>query len=133
VQKRAAEELGTSLSYRRIDVRNVEALNATVAEIADTHGRMDGLVAAAGIQQETPALEYTAKDCDTMMSVNVTGCFMTAQAVAKQMIRFGNGGSMVLIASMSASIANKVSFVSPVSFAASLFLSEYRVGGRFAC
>jgi NADP-dependent 3-hydroxy acid dehydrogenase YdfG len=114
VQKRAAEELGTSLSYRRIDVRDVEALNATVAEIADTHGRMDGLVAAAGIQQETPALEYTAKDCDTMMSVNVTGCFMTAQAVAKQMIRFGNGGSMVLIASMSASIANKVSFASPV-------------------
>lgn len=69
---------------------------------------MDGLVAAAGIQQETPALEYTAKDANTMMEVNVTGVFMTAQAVAKQMIRFGNGGSIVMIASMSGTIANKV-------------------------
>jgi NAD(P)-dependent dehydrogenase (short-subunit alcohol dehydrogenase family) len=45
-----------------------------------------------------------------MMSINVTGCFMTAQAAAKQMIRFGNGGSVVLIASMSGTIANRVSF-----------------------
>lgn len=42
------------------------------------------------------------------MSVNVTGCFMTAQAAAKQMIRFGNGGSIVMIASMSGTIANRV-------------------------
>ena len=109
VQKRASSELGTSLSYRRIDVREVEQLNSIVQEIADKHGRLDGLIAAAGIQQETPALEYTGKDCDTMMSVNVTGCFMTAQAAAKQMVRFGNGGSIVMIASMSGTIANRVS------------------------
>jgi len=46
-----------------------------------------------------------------MMSVNVTGCFMTAQAAAKQMVRFGNGGSVVLIASMSGTIANRVCHV----------------------
>lgn len=69
---------------------------------------MDGLVAAAGIQQETPALEYSAKDSNTMFEVNVTGVFMTAQAVAKQMIRFGNGGSIAMIASMSGTIANRV-------------------------
>lgn len=71
---------------------------------------MDGLIAAAGIQQETPALEYTAEDCNMMMSVNVTGVFMTAQAVARQMIRFGNGGSVVLIASMSGTVANRVTY-----------------------
>ena len=109
IQKRAEKELATSLSYRRIDVRDVEKLNTIVGEIADKHGRLDGLIAAAGIQQETPALEYTAKDSDTMMSVNVTGCFMTAQAAAKQMIKFGNGGSIVMIASMSGTIANRVS------------------------
>lgn len=108
VQKRAEEELGTSLSYRRIDVRNAESLHKIVEQIADKHGRLDGLIAAAGIQQETPALDYTAKDCDIMMGVNVTGCFMTAQAAAKQMIRFGNGGSIVMIASMSGTVANKV-------------------------
>lgn len=30
---------------------------------------MDGLIAAAGIQQETSALEYTAKDANTMFEV----------------------------------------------------------------
>lgn len=69
---------------------------------------MDGLIAAAGIQQETPALEYTAQDANTMFEVNVTGVFMTSKAVAKQMIRFGNGGSIALIASMSGTIANRV-------------------------
>ena len=109
VQKRAAEELGTTLYYRQIDVRDVEGLNKVVGEIGDKHGKMDGLLAAAGIQQETPALEYTAKDVNMMMEVNVTGIFMTAQAVAKQMIRFGSGGSICFIASMSAHVANRVS------------------------
>lgn len=109
IQKRAAEELGTTLYYKRIDVRNVEALNEVVETIGEEHGRMDGLIAAAGIQQETTALEYTAKDANLMFEINITGVFMTAQAVAKQMIRFGNGGSIALIASMSGTIANRVS------------------------
>ncbi|CAI7564373.1 unnamed protein product [Penicillium pancosmium] len=102
-----AKELGTELHYRRIDVRDTELLNSVIEGIAQVEGRMDGLVAAAGIQQETPALEYSAKDSNTMFEVNVTGVFMTAQAVAKQMIRFGNGGSIAMIASMSGTIANR--------------------------
>ena len=72
---------------------------------------MDGLIAAAGIQQETPALEYTAEDANRMFEVNITGVMMTAQAVAKQIIKFGNGGSLVFIASMSGTVANRVSGV----------------------
>lgn len=106
LQQRAIE-LGTELHYRRIDVRDTELLNSVIEGIAQAEGRMDGLVAAAGIQQETPALEYSAKDSNTMFEVNVTGVFMTAQAVAKQMIRFGNGGSIAMIASMSGTIANR--------------------------
>jgi hypothetical protein len=34
---------------------------------------------------------------------------MTAQAVAKEMIRHGNGGSIAMIASMSGTVANRVS------------------------
>lgn len=39
----------------------------------------------------------------------ITGVFMTAQAVAKEMIRHGRGGSIAMIASMSGSVANRVS------------------------
>lgn len=108
VQKRAAEELGNTLYYRQVDVRDVENLNSIIADIGDTHGRLDGLIAAAGIQQETTALDYTAKDANMMFEINITGVFMTAQAAAKQMIKHGNGGSIAMIASMSAHIANRV-------------------------
>ncbi|KAI9815974.1 MAG: hypothetical protein M1827_001966 [Pycnora praestabilis] len=107
VQKRAASELNTSFNYRRVDVREVDELNNIIADIADKHRRLDGLVAAAGIQQEMTALEYTAKDANTMFEVNITGAFMTAQAAAKQMIKYGNGGSIAMIASMSGTIANR--------------------------
>ena len=108
IAERATKEFGTSLEYRQIDVREVEQLGKIVEDIANKHGRLDGLIAAAGIQQETSALEYTAADANRMFEVNITGVFMTSQAVAKQMIKFGKGGSIVMIASMSGSVANKV-------------------------
>lgn len=42
------------------------------------------------------------------MDVNVNGVLYTAQAAGRQMARFGNGGSIILIASMSGSITNMV-------------------------
>lgn len=107
IQAHATTSLNTSLHYREIDVRDTSALHETVAAIADAEGRMDGLIAAAGIQQETPALEYVQEDALRMFDVNVVGTMMTAQAVAKQMMRFGKGGSMAFIASMSGSVANR--------------------------
>jgi len=107
ISQRAADSLQSSLTYHRVDVRDAEQLNEVVGDIAGKHGRMDGLIAAAGIQQETPALEYTAADVDKMMGVNVTGVFMTAQAVARQMVRLNQTGSMALIASMSGTVANR--------------------------
>lgn len=89
-------------------MRDIALLNETMVAIGDAHGGLDGLIAAAGIQQETSALEYTAEDANKMLEVNITGCFMAAQATAKQMIRFGKGGSIVMIASMSGHVANRV-------------------------
>ncbi|KAF2655067.1 NAD(P)-binding protein [Lophiostoma macrostomum CBS 122681] len=107
IAERAQKELGTSLHYRQVDVRDVPSLNKIVEDIANNHGRMDGLIAAAGINHEAPALEYSAEDANRMFDINITGVFMTAQAVAKQMVKFGNGGSIVLIASMSGTVANR--------------------------
>ncbi|KAK0657150.1 hypothetical protein B0T16DRAFT_317025 [Cercophora newfieldiana] len=107
VVSRAKNELGTSLTYHRVNVRDEKALNEIVGAIANETGHIDGLIAAAGIQQETPAIEYSAADADKMLGVNVTGVFMTAQAVARQMIERKQTGSLVLIASMSGTVANR--------------------------
>lgn len=76
--------------------------------IGDREGRMDACVAAAGIlKSHTDCLEYPASQFREVMDVNVNGVLFTAQAAGRQMARFGNGGSIVLVASMSGSITNK--------------------------
>ncbi|KAI9660314.1 MAG: hypothetical protein M1821_009664 [Bathelium mastoideum] len=107
VAKRATEELGTSLQYHQTDVRDVPNLNKIVEAIGEQHGRLDGLIAAAGVQQEIPAIEYPADEINNILTINVTGVFMTAQAAARQMIKYGRGGSICLIGSMSGTIANR--------------------------
>ena len=44
-----------------------------------------------------------------VLEVNATGVLFTAQAAGRQMARFGRGGSIILIASVSGSITNRVS------------------------
>lgn len=107
VAQRATNELGSRLVYHRVDVREQAALGDIIGGIAEKEGGINGLIAAAGIQQETPALEYTAEDADRMLSVNVTGAFMTAQAVAREMVKRKQKGSLVMIASMSGTVANR--------------------------
>jgi NAD(P)-dependent dehydrogenase (short-subunit alcohol dehydrogenase family) len=43
-----------------------------------------------------------------VLDVNTSGVLFTAQAAGRQMSRFGRGGSIILIASMSGSITNRV-------------------------
>ena len=110
IQNQASSDYGTSLNYRQIDVRDVPQLNETIFQIAREHGRLDGLIHAAGIQQETPALEYTQADVNKMFETNVTGTYMTAQATARAMLDVNPKdtlGSIAFIASMSAGVANK--------------------------
>ena len=47
-----------SYSYRRVDVQDAANLDKVIGEIAAEHGRMDGLIAAAGVQNVVPALDY---------------------------------------------------------------------------
>ena len=50
-----------------------------------------------------------------MIDVNLNGCVYTAQSAVRQMLRFGNGGSIILVASAGGSITTKVSGSWPVN------------------
>lgn len=106
-QGRVVPEWGGSLVYRQVDVQNSEHLEQTIDQIARERGRLDGVIAAAGIQQETPAAEYTSEDANQMLQINYTGVLMTASISARKMMEHKCKGSICLIASMSGSIANK--------------------------
>jgi NAD(P)-dependent dehydrogenase (short-subunit alcohol dehydrogenase family) len=112
-KSRLANERGGSLHYKQQDVTDTAHLDKTIKAIAEENKRLDGVIAAAGVQQLTPATEYQADDVARMLAVNYTGVLMTASSAARQMLRYKCKGSICLIASMSGLVANK-GLVSPV-------------------
>lgn len=112
-KEKAENEYGGSLEYIRIDVRNVTEVNNVFSAIAAQHERIDGLIAAAGINHLQSALEHSQQALDDVMSINFNGVFNSATAAARQMFKYNQKGSILLVASMSGLIANK-GMTSPV-------------------
>ncbi|CAA7267653.1 unnamed protein product [Cyclocybe aegerita] len=99
---------GSKLEYVSIDVRDQKAVWDKGKEIGDKEQRMDFCIAAAGIlKSHTDCLTYPSEQFKEVLDVNTNGVLYTAQAAGQQMRRFGDGGSIILIASMSGSITNK--------------------------
>lgn len=107
------KEYEGELEYRQVDVTQNEEVESRMAAIAAEGQRLDGLIAAAGIQQVTSALDFKKEDIMKMLEVNYTGVFIAARACARQMIKYKTRGSICLIASMSGTIANR-DFIAPV-------------------
>jgi NAD(P)-dependent dehydrogenase (short-subunit alcohol dehydrogenase family) len=113
------------LFYHSANVTSQSSLENLVTQtIIPQSGRMDFVVAAAGIlgpPSQTTCLTLKAEDWEKVFKVNTDGVFYTAQAGAKGILSGetkgkgkGKGGSIILIASMSGSITNRVSpFGSP--------------------
>ncbi|KAE8403507.1 hypothetical protein BDV37DRAFT_136169 [Aspergillus pseudonomiae] len=112
-KEHAETNYGGSLEYYRIDVRDDAEVNNVFAEIAGQHKRLDGLIAAAGINHLQSALEHSQTAMNEVMQINYNGVFNSATAAARQMFNYQQKGSILLIASMSGLIANK-GMTSPV-------------------
>ncbi|KAF2770203.1 NAD(P)-binding protein [Teratosphaeria nubilosa] len=112
-QERLLPYNGGRLFYKRVDITDTADLDKAITTIADEWGRLDGVIAAAGIQQITPAVDYTIDDAEKMLRVNFLGVLMTATSAARQMMKYKNQGAICLVASMSGMIANK-GLISPV-------------------
>lgn len=87
------------------DVSNEDSVKNAYSRIMDSFGRIDSVVASAGIVENYSALEYPTEKMKRLYGVNVHGAYFTAREAAKNMIPQG-GGSIVMVASMSANIVN---------------------------
>ena len=88
-------------TFLEVDVLAEETIDAAVQQILRAAGRIDGLVAAAGLSEEpTPAEEMDLATWQRTVGVNLTGAFLTCQRVGRQMLHQG-AGRIVTIASMS--------------------------------
>ena len=82
----ALRATGAEAVALRVDVQRADEAAAQVALAVQRFGRLDVMVCNAGIVQIKPLLDLTADDWQRMLSVNVTGCFLTLQAAALQML-----------------------------------------------
>lgn len=93
------EDGGISSSYA-FDIRDEAAVRASVEQILNDVGRIDGLVNNAGGQYPTPAEAITKKGWDAVVANNLTGGFLMAREVFNQYM-CDHGGSIVnMIADM---------------------------------
>jgi len=79
---------------------SIEPVNSIVETAVKEFGHVDILVNNAGIIRREDSLEFSEKDWDDVMNINIKTVFFLSQAVAKQFVKQGNGGKIVNIASM---------------------------------
>ena len=82
------------------DVGRLADIDRTVQAVVGALGHLDILVNNAGIFPVAPALDVTEAIWDRVLAVNLKGAFFFAQRAAQQMIRQGDGGAIVNIASI---------------------------------
>ena len=93
--------IGREALAAAVDVRDFGALQAAVAATAAQLGRLDIALANAGIARGSNVLTLTEDDLDTVFDVNMKGVFLTVKACAREMVREGRAGRVIVISSVS--------------------------------
>ena len=88
------------------DVRSPDSVDNAVKITLEALGKIDILVACAGICVNTPAETTTTDDWLNVININLNGVYWSCRAVGKHMLERGSG-AIVNIGSMSGSIVNK--------------------------
>ncbi len=98
--KALVEKAGGRFLAIKADLSTLEPIQGIVDQTVAAFGRVDILVNNAGIIRREDALEFTEKDWDDVMDVNIKAVFFLSQAVARQFLKQGTNGKIINIASM---------------------------------
>jgi meso-butanediol dehydrogenase/(S,S)-butanediol dehydrogenase/diacetyl reductase len=100
---KALRDSGAHAAGCALDVTDEQSVDAAFDACAREFGRLDILVNNAGIGYLISPLADTPKSSwDAVLGVNLTGAFLCSRAAARLMIRQGQGGRIVNIASQAA-------------------------------
>ncbi|BBZ65892.1 NAD-dependent oxidoreductase [Mycolicibacterium insubricum] len=94
-----AESLGSKVLHRQVDVRDDAAVSQVVNDGVEQFGRLDIVVANAGVLSWGRLWELTSDQWKTVIDTNLTGTWHTIRAAVPAMIAAGNGGSIIIVSS----------------------------------
>ena len=95
------EALGVKAFCAVCDVTDTEAAAEFVGQVKDTFGTVDLLVNNAGITRDQLILRMKEEEFDSVIATNLKGAWNFSKAVLRPMMRNENGGSILMISSIS--------------------------------
>ena len=107
---RLCREEGARARSYVADVADEQSVVRAFAQLAQDFGRCDGLINNAGVLRDALLVKVkdgqvvgkmSLADWQAVIDVNLTGVFLCAREAAEHMIRFGQGGVIVNISSIS--------------------------------
>src|SRR5436190_3732216 len=80
---------GGEVTAERVDVRDPTEVSSLVSRTVERFGRLDCMIANAGVLLVHPFIETTPNELDHVLAVNVKGVYFCGQAAARAMIASG--------------------------------------------
>jgi len=96
----AVAAAGRKYVHVMADLTSLEPVGRIVTEAVRAFGRIDILLNNAGTIKRNDSIDFTEKEWDDVMNVNLKSAFFLCQAVARRFIEQGTGGRIINIASM---------------------------------
>jgi SDR family mycofactocin-dependent oxidoreductase len=90
---------GRKIIADEVDVRDLAGQQRIVANAIEQYGRLDVIVANAGVLNWGRLWEISAQQWQDVIDTNLTGLWNTIRAAVPSMIEAGNGGSIITISS----------------------------------
>jgi 2-dehydro-3-deoxy-D-gluconate 5-dehydrogenase len=98
--KAAVEKTGRKFLPIQADLSKMDSIPGIVERVKKEFGKIDILVNNAGIIRRAPCCDFTEKDWDDVININLKAVFFLSQAVAREFLAQGSGGKIINVASM---------------------------------
>ena len=91
---------GTGHAISKFNLNDIDEIHPWVTEISKQHGKLWGIVHAAGVQQTLPAGMINREKFEQVVTLNAEAAFFLAKTMLSPSVRDEHGGSIVFISSV---------------------------------